>query len=62
MENLMSKILKEEVDDHIYHLEKANEWFRSRIKKTDTGYLYTTIATLTHRIKRLKENKNFDTL
>jgi len=54
----MSKILKEEVDDHIYHLEKANEWFRSRIKKTDTGYLYTTIATLAHRIKRLKENKN----
>ena len=37
-------------------LEEAIEVFKSRIVPHDTGHLYTTIATLEHRIEELEND------
>ena len=44
----MSKIRIAVIKDEI-------EIFKSRIEPHDTGYLYTTIGTLEHRIEELKK-------
>ena len=44
--NMTIKVLKEQV-----------EVFTSRIEPHDTGYLHTTISTLTHRITELQNEK-----
>ena len=44
--NMTIKVLKEQV-----------EIFTSRLEPHDTGHLHTTISTLTHRIKELKNDR-----
>ena len=42
------------LQEHAEHLGHAVEWFRTRVRQTDTGHIYTTIALLEHRQKMLK--------
>ena len=41
--------------EHVEHLTHAIDWFRTRVRATDTGHIYTTIALLEHR-KRMLDN------
>ena len=41
--------------DKIRILKEEVEVFRSRIEESETGYLYTTISTLEHRIEELEK-------
>ena len=41
--------------DKIRILKEEVEVFRSRIEERETGYLYTTISTLEHRIEELEK-------
>jgi hypothetical protein len=57
MENLMNEQWNDKafLTEHVEHLTHAIDWFRTRVRATDTGHIYTTIALLEHR-KRMLDN------
>ena len=55
LENLKTRISAVSMDViRIAVLKDEIELFKSRIEPHDTGYLYTTIGTLNHRIEELE--------